>query len=504
MISALGIDIGTSNTKVTVLELDDDPASRLPVRERSTHALPTPADAGELVSVVMTLVSAAASRAASPVAAVGIASMAETGALLEPDGTPVGPLLRWNRVGGAKGAQALARELGAEALYEATGVPVVQKAPLAMWRGLAASGDARWHARARWAGMCDLVGLVLTGRLATDHTLAARTMAYRLPGGGHPLASGFDVDLLAAVGVSHEQLPEILAPGEPLGVVTAGAAAATGLPAGVPVTIAGHDHAVGAWAAGVRVPGGVANSVGTAEALIRVLGQPAHRGEARAAGMSLARAVDGEHETLLAGNPMAGALVDWLFETRMPGVSRDDALRSADRLPSEPGERLVLPYPRGRQSPRPDPEARFAVVGRDGAEAPEPEDAGEFVRLTVEALALQLRWMDAAQSAVASAERGEHIVSLGGPGGTNAAWWKAKTALLPAALARVTVSEPVASGAALLAAVRAGLCEAAAQLPLIRQQQYTNPAYDNAYTDFVAAATAQTERSRQAQTQGEK
>ncbi|MFP3381410.1 hypothetical protein SB767_34390, partial [Bacillus sp. SIMBA_069] len=81
----------------------------------------------------------------------------------------------------------------AQALYGATGVPAPDKSPLTHWLRLAADDDPRL-ADARWLGVDALIVSALTGEAVTDHTLAARTMAYRLPAAGHPLAAGFDAD----------------------------------------------------------------------------------------------------------------------------------------------------------------------------------------------------------------------------------------------------------------------------------------------------------------------
>src|SRR5699024_4632229 len=113
---------------------------------------------------------------------------------------------------------------GADALFAATGVRPSGKVPLATWAQLREEDPVRWAAMARWAGAADLVVLALTGRLATDHTLAGRTMAYRLPAPGDPVPEGFDAELLAAVGLRPEQLPEVVVPGEVAGRVPAGGA----------------------------------------------------------------------------------------------------------------------------------------------------------------------------------------------------------------------------------------------------------------------------------------
>ena len=64
--------------------------------------------------------------------------------------------------------------------------------------------------------------------------------------------------------------PPVLAAGSVMGVVTGEGGAAYGLPVGVPVTIAGHDHLAAAAGLGGG-PDDLFNSVGTAETLVRRL-----------------------------------------------------------------------------------------------------------------------------------------------------------------------------------------------------------------------------------------
>ena len=296
--AALGVDVGTTNTKVVLIRVTDGS-----VHEERIHSLSTPASAAELRDAVLGAIRRVATDAPLPVRAIGIASMAETGALLDPDGEPLGDLLRWD-AGDPAEADALVASVGAAELYAATGVPIAAKSPLVHWRSLAAAGDARLRT-ARWCGIADLVAVALTGSYATDRTLAARTMAYRhggAPGADGAAAPGFDPDLLALAGLDSARFPRVLRPGEPAGTLSAQPAASLGLTPGIPVTIAGHDHAVGAWAAGARQPGDAADSVGTAEALYRVA---AHvpRERARAAGFSVAPTVDGAARGGARGQP---------------------------------------------------------------------------------------------------------------------------------------------------------------------------------------------------------
>lgn len=453
--AALGVDVGTTNTKVVLVALDARDDAGVPVaHELRRHSIPTPASGAALLDAVLTGISAVTGGGDERIEAVGIASMAETGTMLDRAGTPLGDLLRWNSVDDGAVDDAVA-SVGASALHHATGVPVPGKTPVAHWLRLSRDGDGRLADSTRWCGVADLIALELTGRLTTHHTLAARTMAYRSAPLGDPLPTAFDPDLLAIGGFTLDRMPTVLEPGAPSGTLTAEAASRTGLTAGTPVFIAGHDHAVGAWAAGVREHGDAADSVGTAEALFRVSGTAIPRDAAHRAGMSVARTVDGMHESLLAGNPTAGALVDWAFRSLFPGADRPSTLASASRAAANwTGEPLVLPYLRGRQAPQPDQHAVFRVLGRSGEEQTLPADPGAALTAVLGGLVLHLAWLDQAQDAVigSTRDRGTPLRVLGGPGAADDAWWALKTALIPGGVARVASAEPVASGAALLAA----------------------------------------------------
>jgi xylulokinase len=475
-VTALGIDIGSTNTKAAMVEVNGTEVTEVAVLTR-----PTPARGDELLACVAGLIGDVVGTAARPPEAVGIAAMAETGVVWGDPG-PAGPLLRWDAHDPAlaRAAGVLVAQLGAPALYAATGAPVPAKTPLARWYALRAAGH---DGALRWAGVAELVGWALTGELATDHTLAQRTMAYRLPEPGGEPAAGFDAELLAEVGMKQHDLPRVVAPGRAIGAVRTDAARAFGLPAGLPVFIAGHDHAVGAWAVGVRSPGDAGDSVGTAEALLRVAEAGVDREAARRDGLSLGRDVTGRFETVLAGNPSAGALLAQLVPRPGDGIWPDPA------GPVVPVWPVLLPYPRGRQSPCPAPRARLGTVGPDGSEDPLPDAPAELLRCALQGLALQLRWMDAAVSRAAG-DRGVRLTVFGGPGARNPAALAFKRALLPGALAMASVGEPVASGAALFAAVRADLADPAAALHSEPVPGAPAPAFDEVFARFVRSALA--------------
>lgn len=482
MLTTLGIDVGTTNTKVALVDVGGP-------RVLAIVAAPTPAPAdlaGVLAGLVATVLRTPAAVAAgrAPVA-VGVASMAETGVPLAADGRPRGDWLRWDGHRAGAEAEALAVRLGRAELFAATGVRASAKIPLATWEWLRTHDPDALHAgTGRWAGAADLVGLLLTGRLATDHTLAGRTGAYRLGSPG-TLPGGFDADLLAEVGLRAAHVPEVLAPGEILGAVAEGPFTAAGLPAGTPVTVAGHDHPVGTWAAGVRAPGQAADSVGTAEAVCTVLAADPEPGPVAAAGMSLVRTVTGAHPALLAGSSSAGGAVAWWHAAHAPDVDVDAVMTEVDALGDAPLDAFVLPYVHGRQTPAPDP----AATARLPPELRDRTATGQaFALLT--GLALQARWMLDEQGRLAGGLAASSLTVLGGPMSSNPAWRRLKARVTPTPVLLVAEPEPVAAGAALLAAERVGAVDIAPALPSTPLPSSRRPGDDDALSRFVTAATA--------------
>lgn len=412
------MDIGSTTTKVAVAD-----GSRW-------VSAPTPSDPAKLVALVLRLI---AEIDVVP-AAIGIASMAETGVPLDRRGDPMTELLRWDA----------ARADRPPRLFERTGVPSTPKPPLVTWL----RRELRFH---RWAGVADLVGLALTGSLVTDHTLAGRTMAYRLPPAGEPLDREFDAELLGLADLTPRQLPAVSLPGDP----PLRAIGSAGIPPGTPVVIAGHDHAVGAWGAGVRASGDAADSVGTTEAVITVLDGAADRAAVERTGMSLVRTIEGDREAILGGAAAGGAMIQHWADLEYGGSIA--AMLAELPVDARHEPTVVLPYPRGRQCPDPEPGATLRVVRPEGASRPQRAAA------LLDALAFHARWMLDVQAELAGRTAGD-VVAFGGPLVANRPWLHAKAGVMPN-LRLVQLDQPVAAAAGLLAAVRAGLADPRTTLP---------------------------------------
>ncbi|MFE5291881.1 FGGY family carbohydrate kinase [Isoptericola sp. NPDC056618] len=464
--TVLGIDVGTTNTKAVLV----DPAE--PGHAIAACSAPTPVDAASLVDTVVDLVrQVRGAGGPPPPAAVGITSMAETGALLVDD-VPVGPLLRWQ-------AGSTTAFDGDPSLYAATGVPHPRKTPVAMLQALRAAGDprlmsGRTSGRTRWAGAAELVGHALTGRLATHPTLAARTLAYRRPAPGGALPEAFDPDLLALCGLRPEDFPEVLRSAEPLG--RTGTPLTALLPAGTPVVLAGHDHAVASWAVGVRAPGDVADSLGTTEAMYALAEGAPEVAAARLAGVSLAPDLSGKRTSVLGASATAGAVLEWFARERQVDLDALDPLALAglrDRASD-----VVHPYLRGRQCPLPDPDIRPGALPVDDAVA-----LGAVAR----GLALQARWMLETVGDLAGPTAVPVVIP--GPLQRCGTWQAARDGLLGTVVRSAAFPEVAAAGAALRAAALVDLAPSDATLPVSAPGPDRSwPDAHETYTRFLATA----------------
>ncbi|TDC06387.1 hypothetical protein E1267_16685 [Nonomuraea longispora] len=497
-----GIDVGTTHVKVGFF--DERGGCVSSVRRPTPRTLPA------LVAAVLEALEECAARTGRGPDTIGIAGMAETGVPLDDSGSPLTPLLWWNDPRGTQEAAALrdpAASLNAPhggawgggdvgsggdvvEVYARTGRWVDAKAPLAKWLWLRAHEPDVPAAMRWWASVPDAVAYALTGVLRTHETLAARTLAYDV------VRRDYDEDLLSLAGLRPGHLAPTVRAVEPVGGLTA---RVSGVAAGVPVVIAGHDHAVGAWASGVRRPGHVADSMGTAEAVLAPAAHPPDPRTGLAMGITADPSLDGTGTVLVGGLPTSGGMLDWLLGlTTAPedpparGVVEGGARATADKYAALPalldGVRLPTgiiaePYLRGRVAPAPDRGRRVTMSGMG------PDHTyGDLLAAAMEGTCLHTRWTVAELAAVTGAEA-ERLVVFGGQVRIPL-WTRVKAALSPVPVDVVRADDAVCAGAALIAGQAGGSLDDVPVLP--REPQPHDPglaaAYRPLYERFLTIA----------------
>ena len=120
----------------------------------------------------------------------------------------------------------------------------------------------------RYVALKDWALHALTGIWATDMGLASTTGLLDITG------RTWDPEALRAARVAPEVLPELVASDAVVGGLTAEAAAATGLPAGLPVVAGGSDGGMANLGTGISAPGQAVVSVGTSGAIRQIRDRP--------------------------------------------------------------------------------------------------------------------------------------------------------------------------------------------------------------------------------------
>lgn len=254
----LGIDLGTSSIKANAIDRHG--------RSIGIGVAPTPfaagADGVEMTTEALFRAIGAAIAdlgvLVSRVAAVGVASMGETGTIIRADGPSDLPLVAWHDERGTEIVDELVGEFGTEEIRRRTGRQPRSVTSVAKLGWLLRNGH---ETGGTWTGVAGLTVWRLTGALAQEQSLAATSGAF------DPVAREYDREILASLGLDSLVWAPARTAGTCLGRVSPEGAAWSGLRQGIPVTIAGHDHPVGViGSGGDRTE--VIDSMGTGEPLV--------------------------------------------------------------------------------------------------------------------------------------------------------------------------------------------------------------------------------------------
>lgn len=258
----IGVDLGTTSVKAVVFSED----GQILATGRSSTPWELTADgaqstAEELRDAAFTAIHMAVKLAPTGrIAGVGIASLAESGVVLDADDRSVMPVIAWYDRRDHEELAQLGDFLGAERFSTITGLPFAQQWSLTKSRWLS-TNDRAAHAAGRLRlSVAEWIAYALGGRAVSEPSLASRTGWLDLA------AKSWWPDALRFSRIPADWLPEIADAGTDLGSVTAEIHPRL---TGARIAVAGHDHQAAAVGAGAWNSGDVLDSCGTAEALVR-------------------------------------------------------------------------------------------------------------------------------------------------------------------------------------------------------------------------------------------
>jgi xylulokinase len=377
---------------------------------------------------------------AGHVVAIGLTGQMHGAVLLDGAGEVLRPAILWNDQRTGPECDAIRQAVGAERLVQITGNDALTgfTAPKLVW--------VRDHEPEVWRRIAhvllpkDYVRLRLTGDYAVDKADGAGTLLFDLA------ARDWSNEVLEALEIDPAWMPRTWEGPEVTGVVSAEAAAITGLRPGTPVVAGGGDQAANAVGVGAVVPGTMALSLGTSGVVFATTDRPLFEPHGRV--HAFCHAVPGRWHFMSVMLSAAGSL-RWFRDSLAPEAAFADLVEIAGDVPVGSGGLLFLPYLSGERSPHPDPLARGAFVGLTLV-----HDRRHLTRAVLEGVAFGLR--DGLDLMVEAGMPAPAQIRASGGGTVSPLWRQILADVLEAEIATVNTSEGAAYGAALLAMVGAG------------------------------------------------
>jgi len=378
MRAVLGLDIGTSSTKALLARFDGTviaEVSRKHDVDRPEQGL-VEMDADVWWDEFTTLTRELLERVPdADVGAVGVSGIGPCVLLSDDAGEPLRPAILYGvDTRTADMLEDVTAELGGEgAIRERCGSALSTQAAGVKLAWVARHEPEVWSKAARFTMPSSRIVERLTGEYVLDHHSASQTT---------PL---YDVHENAWIPEWCERLapglemPRLVWSGDRAGVVTDEAAAATGLPAGIPVTAGTID----AWAEGVSVgesvPGRMFLQYGTTMFMIVPTAQPIP-----VPGMWTTVGTHPGQPSVSGGMATSGAITDWL--RRLVDGEWSTMLEEARCSGIGANGLLMLPYFAGERTPIADPDARGVIAGLTVRHT-----RGDLYRATLEATAYAVR-----------------------------------------------------------------------------------------------------------------
>lgn len=441
----LGLDISTTGAKALLIDaagavLGSATSPLTLSTPRPLWAEQSPADwwSGMATSIRRLLAEQAVPGAA--IAAIGLTGQMHGLVLLDASGAVLRPAILWNDQRTGPQCDEMRRRLGRARLIQLTGNDALPgfTAPKVLW---VQQHEPELYTQVRHLLLPkDYIRYRLTGDYAMDKADGAGTILFDLR------ARTWSPEMLEALEIPAEWLPPTFEGPAVAGVVSAAAAAETGLAAGTPVVGGGGDQAAQAVGVGAVEPGVIALTLGTSGVVFATTPSALVEPEGRL--HAFCHALPDRWHFMGVMLSAAGSL-QWYRDSLAPELSFDDLLAEAAGVPAGSEGLLFLPYLTGERTPHPDPLARGAWVGltlRHGRP--------HLTRALLEGVAFGLK--DSFTLIQGAGLRSIGQVRASGGGVRSALWRQILADVLGVELALVNTTEGAAYGAALLAAVGAG------------------------------------------------
>ena len=442
----LGLDISTTGAKALIIDFDGTVLASVTTEyplsvPRPLWSEQSPEQWWQGIVTSIRAAIAEAQIAPEDIVGIGLTGQMHGLVMLDERGETLRPAILWNDQRTGAQCETIMQLIGESELIAETGnraLPAFTAAKI-LW--------VREYEPDVYAKCCqillpkDYIRYRLTGRYATDRAGASGTLLLNVK------ERNWSDQVLKALDIPGEWLPDTHEGTEITGEVSRQAAAETGLVPGLPVVGGGSDQAVQAVGVGAVNPTIGALTLGTSGVIFVATDQYVF--DKKGLAHAFCHAVP-QLWHLMTSVQAAGGSLRWYRDTVAPGTDYPKLLEPAARVSIGCDGLLFLPYLNGERTPYTDPLARGTFMGLTLRHT-----LAHMTRAVLEGVAFGLR-----DNLFLLHEAGAEPVSelrVSGGGASSPLWTEILANVLQSELATVNTTEGAAFGAALLAGVGTGI-----------------------------------------------
>lgn len=434
----IGIDIGTTCTKVVVI----DEQGNIAGQGSCGYSLMTRADqveqrAEDWINAAQAAICQATSDLdKSCIKAISCSTQGGSTVALRKDGSFIGNAWTWMDGRSTEQVVMLNKKLGNEYIYRSTGSRIsaaLDAAKLPNMKSQQSYSDAQM-----FLTTLEVINLWLTGNPVIDPSNAAMRQLMNID------KLDWDDNILSTIGVRRDELPDILPAGALVGTVTDAVSATTGLPAGIPVYNGAHDQYCASIGAGAIHAGDMLLSAGTTWVLMGITEKPMYTESYIVPGR---HPIDGLYGAI-ASLVGSGTSMEWFRNNLMSADLNIMNEIVPDRMQST-SELFFYPYVNGAPYPIHNKAATGVFAG-----ITLQHDQFDLARALMEGVAFGVRRAIADFSL--NGAKIESIVMMGGAS-KSAAWMQMIASITGVTIKRLNCPDVCAIGAAMIAACSCGM-----------------------------------------------
>ncbi len=386
--SLLGIDVGTSGCKATILNNEGVVLGS----SYKEYSMASPAAGWQELdprlvwaSVKEVISKALSQHSGDQIAAISVSSFGEAAVPINNKGEPIYNSIIYIDTRGEEEADYLKQRLGNDKVLSIAGTSIHPMYTICKIMWLKKHKPEVYANTWKFLLFADFILFMLGAKPHTDYSLAARTMAFDVT------KKEWSKDILDCAGVSADKFGEAVQSGTIVGKISTAIANEIGLPKHVLLVSGGHDQPCAALGAGVVKAGMAVDGLGTTECITPAFDRPVISDIMADASFACVPHVIKDMYVTYAFTFTSGGLLKWyrdffgagfMTEAAQKGVSVYD-LMIEDGLKGS-GEIFVLPHFAGAATPYMDVSAKGAIVGMNITTGPKDILRGILEGITYE------------------------------------------------------------------------------------------------------------------------